>query len=300
VDLGGLDGFLHISDISWGKIKHPSQVFEIGKEYEFIILKVDPENERITLGYKQKKSDPWESIDKKYHPGMKVRGKVTRIEDFGLFVELEEGVEGLVHISELDWTVSKHPSYYAEIDDWINVKILDIDKEHKKISLSLKQLKPKPWEVVAKKYKVGDRITGKVKTITDFGVFVRLPEGVDGLIHISDISWTKHIEHPSQLFKKGQKVDAVILNLEPEKEKLSLGIKQLSEDPWLKEIPEKFKVGEVYNARVIRKTEHGLFVDLEGIAEGLVYNSEIEKNVPVKEGDEIKVIIVKVDPEKEK
>ncbi|HOA83005.1 MAG TPA: 30S ribosomal protein S1 [Thermodesulfovibrio thiophilus] len=300
VDLGGLDGFLHISDISWGKIKHPSQVFEIGKEYEFIILKVDPENERITLGYKQKKSDPWESIDKKYHPGMKVRGKVTRIEDFGLFVELEEGVEGLVHISELDWTVSKHPSYYAEIDDWINVKILDIDKEHKKISLSLKQLKPKPWEVVAKKYKVGDRITGKVKTITDFGVFVRLPEGVDGLIHISDISWTKHIEHPSQLFKKGQKVDAVILNLEPEKEKLSLGIKQLSEDPWLKEIPEKFKVGEVYNARVIRKTEHGLFVDLEGIAEGLVYNSEIEKNVPVKEGDEIKVIVVKVDPEKRK
>lgn len=298
VDLGGLDGFLHISDISWGRVNHPSQFFEIGKEYEFIVLKID--GERITLGYKQKKPDPWENIDKKYHVGMKVRGKVTRIEDFGVFVELEEGVEGLIHLSELDWVTPKHPTYYAEVDEWINVKILDIDKEKRKISLSLKQLKPKPWEVVAKKYKVGDRITGKVKTITDFGVFVRLPEGVDGLIHISDISWTKHIDHPSQVFQKGQKVEAVILNLEPEKEKLSLGVKQLTEDPWIKEIPERFKVGEVYNAKVIKKTEHGLFVDIEGVVEGLVYNSEIDKNQPVKEGDEIKVLVVKVDPEKRK
>ncbi|MGC8938842.1 MAG: S1 RNA-binding domain-containing protein, partial [Thermodesulfovibrio sp.] len=225
VDLGGIDGFLHISDISWGKVKHPSQFFEIGKEYEFIVLKFDSDSERVTLGYKQKKPDPWENIDKKYTPGMKVRGKVTRIEDFGLFVELEEGVEGLIHISELDWTTPKHPTYYAEVDEWINAKVLDIDKEKRKLSLSLKQLKPKPWELVAKKYKVGDRITGRVKTITDFGVFVRLSEGVDGLIHISDISWTKHVEHPSEFFKKGQKVEAVILNLEPEKEKLSLGVK---------------------------------------------------------------------------
>lgn len=300
VDLGGLDGFLHISDISWGKVKHPSQFFEIGREYEFIVLKVDAENERITLGYKQKKPDPWENIDKKYTPGMKVRGKVTRIEDFGFFVELEEGVEGLVHLSELDWVAPKHPTYYAEVDEWINVKVVDVDRENRKISLSLRQLKPKPWEVVAKKYKVGDRITGKVKTITDFGVFVRLPEGVDGLIHIGDISWTKHVDHPSQFFKKGQKVEAVILNLDPEKEKLSLGIKQLTEDPWIKEIPEKFKVGEIYNAKVVKKTEHGLFVDIEGIVEGLVYNSEIDKNQPVKEGDEIKVLVVKIDPEKRK
>ncbi|GAB5047445.1 30S ribosomal protein S1 [Thermodesulfovibrio sp. TK110] len=300
VDLGGMDGFLHISDISWSKVKHPSQFFEIGKEYEFIVLKVESETERITLGYKQKKPDPWENIDKKYLSGMKVRGKVTRIEDFGIFVELEEGVEGLIHVSELDWTSPKHPTYYAEVDEWINVKVLDIDKENRRISLSLKQLKPKPWEVVAKKYKVGDRIIGRVKTITDFGVFVRLPEGVDGLIHISDISWTKHVDHPSQFFKKGQKVEAVILHLEPEKEKLSLGIKQLTEDPWIKEIPERFKVGEVYNARVIKKTEHGLFVDIEGIVEGLVYNSEIDKNKPVKEGDEIKVVVVKVDRDKRK
>lgn len=148
----------------------------------------------------KKKPDPWENIDKRYQPGMKVRGKVTRIEDFGLFVELEEGVEGLVHTSELDWVSPKHPTYYAEVDEWINVKILDIDKENRKISLSLRELKPKPWEVVARKYKVGDKVTGKVKTITDFGVFVRLPEGVDGLIHISDISWTKHVDHPSQFF----------------------------------------------------------------------------------------------------
>ncbi|MCX7724842.1 MAG: 30S ribosomal protein S1 [Thermodesulfovibrio sp.] len=298
VDLGGLDGFLHISDISWGKVKHPSQFFKVGSEYEFVVLKADTENERITLGYKQKKPDPWENIEKRYHPDMKVRGKVTKIEEFGLFVELEEGVEGLVHISELDWTTPKHPTYYAEVDEWINVKIIDIDKENRRISLSLKRLKPKPWEVVAKKYKVGDRVSGKVKTITDFGVFVRLPEGVDGLVHISDISWTKHIDHPSQIFKKGQKVEAVILNLEPENEKLSLGIKQLYEDPWIREIPEKFKVGEVYNAKVIKRTEHGLFVDIEGIVEGLVYNSEIDKNQTVKEGDEIKVMVVRVDKEK--
>ncbi|MCS7214734.1 MAG: 30S ribosomal protein S1 [Thermodesulfovibrio sp.] len=300
VDLGGIDGFLHISDISWGKIKHPSQFFEIGNEYEFIVLKADTENERISLGYKQKKADPWENIEKKYQVGMKVRGKVTKVEDFGLFVELEEGIEGLIHTSELDWTTPKHPTYYADVDEWINVKILDIDKENRRISLSLKQLKPKPWEIVSKKYKVGDRVSGKVKTITDFGVFVRLPEGVDGLVHISDISWTKHIDHPSQVFKKGQKVDAIILNLEPDKEKLSLGIKQLTEDPWIKEIPERFKVGEVYNAKVIKKTEHGLFVDIEGIVEGLVYNSEIDKNHPAKEGDQIKVIVVKIDKEKRK
>lgn len=300
VDLGGIDGFLHISDISWGKVKHPSQFFEIGKEYEFVVLKSDLENERVTLGYKQRKPDPWENIEKKYQLGMKVRGRVTRIEDYGIFLELEEGIEGLIHTSELDWVTPKNPSYYAEIDDWINAKIIEIDKENRKISLSLKQLKPKPWEVVAKRYKVGDRVIGKVKTLTDFGVFVRLPEGVDGLIHISDISWTKHIDHPSQIFKKGQKIEAVILNLEPEKEKLSLGIKQLTEDPWLKEIPEKFKVGEVYKARVIKKTSHGLFVDLEGIVEGLVFSSEIPKDRNISEGDEIKVLVIKIDPEKRK
>lgn len=300
VDIGGIDGFLHVSDISWGKVKHPSQFFEIGKEYEFIVLNTELENERITLGYKQKKSDPWESIDKKYQPDMKVRGKVTRIEDFGIFVELEEGVEGLVHLSELDWVTPKNPSFYAEVDDWLNLKILNVDKENRKISLSLKQLKPKPWEVVAKKYKVGDKITGRVKTITDFGLFIRLPENVDGLVHISDISWTKHVDHPSQFFKKGQKVEAVILNLDPEKEKLSLGIKQLTEDPWKREIQEKFKIGEVYNAKVIKKTEHGLFVDLEGIVEGLVYKSEIDKDKIIKEGDEIKVLVIKIDPEKRK
>lgn len=300
VDLGGFDGFLHISDISWGRVKHPSQFFDIGKEYEFLVLKIDPASERITLGYKQKKPDPWENVDKKYSPGMKVKGRVTRIEDFGLFVELEEGVEGLIHVSELDWLNPKHPAYYAEVDEYINVKILDIDKEKRKISLSLRQLKPKPWEAVVQKYRVGDKVTGKIKTITDFGVFVRLPEGVDGLIHISDISWTKRIEHPSHFFKKGQKIEAVILSMDPEQGKLSLGIKQLTEDPWLKEIPERFKVGQTYNARVIKKTEHGLFVDVEGVVEGLVYNSEIDKNRNVKEGEEIKVSVIKIDPDKRK
>ena len=300
VDLGGIDGFLHISDISWGKVKHPSHFFDVGKEYEFVILKSDIENERITLGYKQKKPDPWENIDKKYQPGMKVKGKVTRIEDFGIFVEIEEGIEGLVHLSEIDWVTPKKPSYYAEIDDWLNLKLIEINKEKRKLSLSLKQLKPKPWEVVEKRYKVGDKVIGKVKTFTDFGVFLRLPEGVDGLVHISDISWTKHVDAPSQFFKIGQKVEAVVLNLDPKNEKLSLGIKQLTEDPWLSEIPKKFKVGEIYNAKVIKKTEHGLFVDLEGIVEGLVYNSEINKNKFVNVGDEIKVLVIRVDTEKRK
>jgi len=300
IDLGGLDGFLHISDISWGKVKHPSHFFEVGKEYEFIVLKFESENDRITLGYKQKRPDPWENIDKKYRAGMKVRGKVINIAEYGIFVEIEEGVEGLLHVSELDWLTPKHPTYYADIDDWIDVKILEIDKEKRKMSLSLRQLKPKPWDIVAHKYKVGDKITGRIKTLTDFGIFVRLPEGVDGLVHISDISWTKHIEHPSQMFKRGQKIEAVILNLNPEKEKLSLGIKQLTDDPWKKEIPEKFRVGEAYNAKIIKKTEHGLFVELEGEVEGLIYNSEIDKNKSLKEGDEVRVLLIKIDPEKRK
>lgn len=301
VDLGGIDGLLHISDISWRRVNHPSEFFSIGDEAEFIVLKYDPETEKVTLGYKQKIADPWLTVDEKYTPGMKIKGKVVTITDYGVFVEIEEGLEGLVHVSELDWGPRlKHPSKYVTIGDEVEAVILNINKEERRLSLSIKQLSPKPWELVGERYKVGDRVTGKIKTITDFGAFMRLPEGVDGLIHISDLSWTKHIKHPSEVLKKGQKVDAVVLSLDPEKERMALGVKQLTPDPWEKEIPAKFKLGEEFKGKVLRITDFGIFVELEGSVEGLVYSSEIDASKEIKEGDEIRVRIIKLNVEDRK
>lgn len=307
VDLGGIDGLLHISDISWGRITHPSEFFSIGQEIDVLVLKYDSENEKVTLGYKQKKPDPWTIVHEKYHEGRKVRGKVVSITDYGAFIELEEGLEGLVHISELDWSPRpKHPSKYLSVGEIVDVLILKIEKEERRISLSIKQLKPSPWELVKQRYKVGQKVTGKVKTITDFGVFIGLPEGIDALIHISDISWTKHIKHPSEVLRKGQKVEAVVLNIDPEAEKMALGIKQLQPDPWLNEIPEKFKLGSEVYGKVIAITEFGIFVELEGEVEGLVYSSEILRpksgkiEDKIKIGDTIRVRIIKVDCEERK
>src|SRR5208337_3677969 len=205
VDLGGIDGLLHISDISWRRVNHPSEFFSIGDEAGFIVLKYDKESQKITLGYKHKISDPWLTVDEKYVPGMRIKGKVVTIADYGVFVEIEEGLEGLVHVSELDWAPRlKHPSKYVLVNDEVEAVVLSINKEERRLSLSIKQLFPKPWELVGGRYKVGDKATGKIKTITDFGAFMRIPEGVDGLIHISDLSWTKHIKHPSEALKKGQ------------------------------------------------------------------------------------------------
>ena len=210
VDLGGVDGLLHISDISWGRINHPSEFFAIGDEIEVIVLKYDEENEKVTFGYKQRKPDPWSIVDEKYPAGKRVKGKVVSITDYGAFIELEEGLEGLVHISEIDWmSRPKHPSKYLSIGETVEAVVLKVDKEERRLSLSIKQIKPSPWELVSQRYKVGQKISGKVKTITDFGAFVGLPEGVDGLIHISDLSWTKHIKHPSEVLRKGQKIEAV-------------------------------------------------------------------------------------------
>lgn len=302
IDLGGIDGLLHISDISWGRISHPSEVFQVGDSIEVVVLKFDPETERVTLGYKQKKPDPWLSVHKRYPVGSKVRGKVTSITDYGAFVELEEGVEGLVHVSEMDWLPRpKHPSKYLEIGEYIDAIVLNVDKDERRISLSIRQLKPSPWEVVTKKYKVGDKVTGRVRSLTEFGAFVGLPEGVDGLIHISDMSWTRHIKHPSEVLKRGQKVEAIILNIEPDKERIALGLKQLTPDPWLREIPEKYTLGSEVRCRVLKSTEFGLFVEIEGEAEGLVYSSEIlKKEEPYKEGDEIMARIIKIEPEERK
>jgi len=304
VDLGGIDGLLHISDISWRRVSHAKEHFNVGDEGEFVVLKYDEANEKVTLGYKQKRPDPWIGVEERYAPGMKVKGKVVTITDYGIFLELEEGLEGLVHISELDWAPRpKHPSKYFTLNEETEALILSVIPDSRKLSLSIKQLKPKPWSLVGERYSIGDRVSGRVKTITDFGVFVRLPEGVDGLVHISDISWTKHIKHPSEVFKKGQKIDAVVLNIDIERERLALGVKQLTEDPWLNEIPARFQLGQQFKGRVIKKTDFGIFVELQGGiegVEGLVYQNEIEPSIEVNEGDIIDVRLIKMNRDEKK
>ncbi|MBM4129260.1 MAG: S1 RNA-binding domain-containing protein, partial [Nitrospira sp.] len=304
IDLGGIDGLLHISDISWGRINHPSEFFAMGDEIEVIVLKYDEEHERVTLGYKQKKPDPWFTVDERYPLRKRIRGKVVNITDYGAFIELEEGLEGLVHISEIDWLPRpRHPSKYLSVGEFVDAVVVKVDKEERRLSLSIRQLRTSPWELISQRYNTGQKISGKVKTITDFGVFVSLPEGVDGLIHISDLSWTKHIKHPSEVLRKGQKIEAVILSIEADKEKIALGLKQLEPDPWIRDVPERFKLGSGVKGKVLRITDFGIFVELDGGFEGLVYTSEIVKpagKAEMKEGDDIWVRIIKVDPEERK
>ncbi|KKM03112.1 hypothetical protein LCGC14_1777690 [marine sediment metagenome] len=298
IDLGGIDGLLHISDISWGRISHPSKHFEIGQDVDVIVLNYDQDNEKVTLGYKQKMSDPWAEVDVKYPVGSRVSGKVVSLTEYGAFVEVEEALEGLVHASEIEWAPRpKHPSKYLNVGDEVEAVVLKADKNERRLSLSLKQLKPSPWELVSDRYKEGQKITGKVRGITDFGVFVGLPEGVDGLVHISDISWTKHIKHPADVYKKGDEVEAMILSVEPEKERIALGIKQMNEDPWKNDIPQRYTLGDDFECEVLRTTEFGVFVELEGEVEGLVYASEVPEELEGKleEGKKIKARIIKVD-----
>lgn len=305
VDLGGIDGLLHISDISWGRISHPSEFFAIGDKIEVVVLKYDEASERITLGYKQKQTDPWENVQEKYPVGQKVKGKIVSITDYGAFIELEDGLEGLIHISELDWTPKpKHPSKYLSIGETVEAIVLKVDRAERKLSLSIKQCKPSPWQLISERYAVGQKISGKLKSLTDFGAFVGLPEGVDGLIHISDLSWTKHIKHPSEILKKGQKVDAVILAIDTEHEKMSLGLKQIEQDPWIEAIPSKFKLGDIVNGKVLRVTDFGIFTELEGGVEGLIYSSEVVppqgEDEQFKEEDVVAARIIKIDLEERK
>jgi small subunit ribosomal protein S1 len=307
VDLGGVDGLLHISDISWGRINHPSEFFAVGDEVTVLVLKYDEEHEKVTLGYKQRKPDPWSVVDEKYPVGKRVKGKVVSITDYGAFIELEEGLEGLVHISEIDWlSRPKHPSKYLSIGETVEAVVLKVDQEERRLSLSIKQVKPSPWEVVSQRYQVGQKISGKVKTITDFGVFVGLSEGVDGLIHISDLSWTKHIKHPSEILRKGQKIDTIVLSIEPGAEKMALGLKQIEPDPWAYDIPERFKLGSEVKGKVLTITDFGIFVELEGGVEGLIYSSEIVRPASgktedgIKPGEGIRVRIIKIDCDERK
>ncbi|MEW6601251.1 MAG: 30S ribosomal protein S1 [Nitrospirota bacterium] len=307
IDLGGIDGLLHISDMSWGRISHPGELFSVGDSIEVIVLTFNPENEKVTLGYKQKKTDPWASAESKYPPGQKVFGKVITITDYGIFVELEEGVEGLIHVSEIDWLErSIKPSKYFSIGDRVEAIILKVSKEDKRISLSIRQLKPNPWEVIKDKYTVGQKITGKVKSFADFGAFIAFDEGVDALLHVSDMSWVKRVKHPSDVLKKGQDVEVIILNIEPEKERISVGLKQVAPDPWLDAIPARYSLGDSVTGKVVNITDFGLFVELEDGVEGLLHISEIDKRHDekledlFKPGDELRTRIINVNPAERK
>ncbi len=307
LDLGGIDGLLHITDISWGRVGHPSDIFSIGDRVEVLVLKYDRETGRISLGVKQKSADPWTKVEEKYPGRSRVKGKVVSLTDYGAFVELEPGVEGLVHVSEMSWTHEvRHPSKVVSVGDEIEAQVLHVDQHSRKISLGMKQTAPNPWDIIEEKYPEGTQIEGKVKSVTDFGAFVGLDEGVDGLIHISDMSWIKHIKHPSELFKKGQSVNAVILKIDKDKERLSLGYKQLIPDPWVSEIPQRYHVGENATGHVSKAADFGVFVELEGGVEGLIHVSEIgpemQENLEEKFaiGQEIVAKIVKVDCEDRK
>ena len=276
LDLGGIDGLLHITDISWGRVGHPSDMFAVGDRLEVLVLKYDRETGRISLGLKQKTADPWMNIAAKYPEGSRVGGKVVSLTDYGAFVELEPGVEGLVHVSEMSWTHEvRHPSRVVAVGDAIDAQVLHVDQQGRKISLGMKQTAPNPWDVIQARYPVGTQIEGKVKSVTDFGAFVGLDEGIDGLIHISDMSWTRHIKHPSELFKKGQRVAAIILRIDKEKERLSLGYKQLTADPWEADIPSRYHVGSVAIGTVSKIADFGVFVELDGDVEGLIHVSEV-------------------------
>ncbi len=277
VDLGGVDGLLHITDISWGRVKHPSELFSVGDEITVKILNLDVERERVSLGMKQLTPDPWSIATEKYPLGSRVSGKVVSLTDYGAFVELEEGIEGLIHVSEMSWTRKiRHPSKVVSVGEVVEAVVLDIRPENRRISLGMKQVVPNPWDVISEMYPVGTTIEGKIKNITDFGIFIGIDEGIDGLVHISDISWTKRIKHPSELYKKGEVIQAIVLDIEKEHERFSLGIKQLQTDPWTT-VSERYEVGKEITGTVTNLTDFGVFVELEEGIEGLIHVSEISK-----------------------
>jgi len=277
VDLGGVDGLLHITDISWGRVKHPSELFSIGDPITVKILNLDLENERVSLGMKQLNEDPWTLAAGKYAVGSRVTGRVVSLTDYGAFIELEEGIEGLIHVSEMSWTRKiRHPSKVVSVGAEVEAVVLDIRPESRRISLGMKQVVPNPWDVISEKYPIGTTIEGKIKNITDFGLFIGIDEGIDGLVHISDISWTRRIKHPSELFKKGDVIQAIVLDIEKENERFSLGIKQLQDDPWAS-VAERYEVGKEITGTITNLTDFGIFVELEEGIEGLVHVSEISK-----------------------
>ncbi len=302
VDLGGIDGLLHVTDISWGRVEHPSKVFKVGDTVKVKVLSFDREKEKVALGIKQLTEDPWLRAAEKYPEGAKVSGKVVSLTEYGAFVQLEEGVEGLIHVSEMSWTKRiRHPKQVLSVGDEVETMVLKVDPEARRISLGLKQVKPNPWDLVKERYPEGTVIEGKVKNITEFGLFIGIEEGIDGLVHISDLSWSKRIKHPSEMFKKGDKIQAVVLNIDKDKERFSLGVKQLHPDPW-ESAPERYPVGSRVSGKITNVTDFGIFVELEEGIEGLIHVSEIAAGRPkspvgkYEVGDEITAMVINVSP----
>ncbi len=301
VDLGGIDGLLHITDMSWGRVSHPSEMFTVGDEVTVKVLKYNADTERVSLGLKQTQEDPWNIVAEQYKPGARVKGKVVSLTDYGAFVELEEGVEGLIHVSEMTWTKPKHPSKILEIGQEVETVVLDIDVQNKRISLGLKQLEPDPWTVFTQQYNPGDIIRGKVRSLTDYGVFIGIEDGVDGMVHKSDLSWTQRINNPADIYRKGDEVEAIILSVNHDERKVSLGIKQLMEDPWTY-IPERYPEGTVLEVRALSVGEYeGVHVELERGVEGTIPRAEISHDMAVdpaevvKQGDILKAQVIRID-----
>ena len=306
IDLGGIDGLLHITDMSWGRVSHPSELFAIGDKVRVMVLKFDQEHERVSLGLKQMTPDPWMNVAEKYPETSRVSGKVVSITDYGAFVELEEGIEGLVHVSQMSWARrTRHPSKIVNIGDTIEAVVLSVDKDKKRISLGMRQIEPNPWTTVDERYPVGSEVEGKVRNLTDFGAFIALEEGIDGLIHISDMSWTQRVKHPSEILKKGQKVRAVVLNVDKENERLSLGLKQMELDPWT-QVQTKYHVGQDIRVKVVKVTNFGAFAELEDGVEGLIHLSELSREKitdpeeVVSVSQELDAKIIKIDVETRK
>ncbi len=300
IDMGGMDGLCHITDLSWGRVSHPAKLYKVGQELEVKVLKYDKDHDRVSLGVKQLKADPWATVAERFPVGEKTMGKVVSITDYGVFVELEEGVEGLIHVSEMTWSKKpRHPSKMVTVGDELEIMVLNIEPETKRISLGMKQLLPNPWDLVTDNYPVGSVIEGKVKNITDFGIFIGIEEGIDGLIHVSDLSWTERIKHPSEKYSKGETIQAAVLKIDKEHERFSLGIKQLEPDPW-QAAYNNYPSGTIIEGNITNVTDFGVFVQLEEGIEGLVHVSEISKDkvkTPIgmyEVGDTLKAIVINV------
>ncbi|HEV2054002.1 MAG TPA: 30S ribosomal protein S1 [Methylomirabilota bacterium] len=302
IDLGGIDGLLHVTDMSWGRVGHPSEIFQIGDQVEVVVLHFDRETGRVSLGYKQKSSDPWAVVDERYPVGAKAQGRVVSLTNYGAFVELEPGVEGLVHVSEMSWTRRvRHPSKLVNVGDMVDVMVLDVNKATKRISLGMKQVEADPWATIEERYKPGERVEGKVRNLTDFGAFVELEPGVDGLLHISDMSWTRNIGHPSEILKKGQSVETQILNVDRDNKRISLGLKQIQPDPW-ESVSQRYPMGSRVTGKIVRLTDFGAFVELEPGVDGLLHVSQMSSRPIaspsdlVNVGDELTLMVIRVDP----
>ena len=302
VDLGGIDGLLHVTDMSWGRVAHPSEVLNVGDRVKVVVLKYDPERERVSLGMKQILPDPWSTVSERLPIGMRIRGKVVSLTDYGAFVEIERGLEGLIHVSEMSWTKRvTHPSKLLEAGQEVEVQILDVDTVNRRISLGLKQTEPNPWEMVRINHPIGSHIKGKIKSITDFGLFVEVEENIDGLVHVSDLHWTKKVKHPSELYRKGDEVEAVVLGIDVDNERISLGIKQLTDDPWT-QVPRRYAPGTRVKGAVTSVTDFGVFVELEEGIEGLVHVSQLstervdKPSALFKPGDSVEAEVTSVDP----